>query len=107
MVDLSYFIQFREKKAMIDEEYLEVDGKILTDRKKRRTVRRIQEWEKFEENCIKFKESERRKQMNVEDITIQINSKEEQRKTACSRKEIKTEVKLAGLDSHEIEYQLG
>ena len=84
MVDLSYFIQFREKKAMIDEEYLEVDGKILTDRKKRRTIRRIQEWEKFEENCIKFKDIERRKQMNFEDVTIQINSKEDQRKSAHS-----------------------
>ena len=51
---------------MIKEEYLEVDGKILTDRKKVRTVRRIQEWEKFEENCQRLKELERRKNMNFE-----------------------------------------
>ena len=41
---------------MIQEEYLEVDGKILTDRKKVRTFRRIQEWEKLEENCLRLKE---------------------------------------------------
>ena len=54
----------REKESMIKEEYLEVDGKILTDRKKVRTVRRIQEWEKFEENCLRLKELEKRKNMN-------------------------------------------
>ena len=46
---------------MIKEEYLEVDGKILTNGKKVRTVRRIQEWEKFEENCLRLKELEKRK----------------------------------------------
>ena len=49
---------------MIKDEYLEVDGKILTDRKKVRTVRRIQEWEKFEENCLRLKELEKRKNVN-------------------------------------------
>ena len=39
----------REKESMIKEEDLEVDGKILTDKKKIRTVRRIQEFEKFED----------------------------------------------------------
>ena len=61
------------------EEYLEVDGKILTDRKKRRTIRRIQEWEKFEENCIRFKENERRKQNNCDDVTRQRNTRQDQR----------------------------
>ena len=51
---------------MIKEEYLEVDGKILTDRKKVKTVRRIQEWEKFEENCLRLKELEKRKNMNYQ-----------------------------------------
>ena len=51
---------------MIKDEYLEVDGKILTNGKKVRTVRRIQEWEKFEENCLRLKELERRKTMNFQ-----------------------------------------
>ena len=51
---------------MIKEEYMEVDGKILTDRKKVRTVRRIQEWEKFEENCLRLKVLERKKNMNFQ-----------------------------------------
>ena len=51
---------------MIQEEYLEVDGKILTDRKKVRTFRRIQEWEKLEENCLRLKELEKRKNMNYQ-----------------------------------------
>ena len=45
---------------------MEVDGKILTDGKKVRTVRRIQEWEKFEENCLRLKDLEIRKNMNCQ-----------------------------------------
>ena len=63
------------------EEYSEVDGKILTDRKKVRAVRRIQEWEKFEENCRKLKELEKRKQRDLQ------NKEEERRKNKENKSE--------------------
>ena len=87
---------------MIKEEYLEGDGEVLTDRKKRRTIRRIQEWEKFEENCLRFKENERRKRRNCEDGEIQRNSKEDQRKTVQRKQKTKREDNLPAFYSHEM-----
>ena len=75
-----------------------MDGKVLTDRKKVRAVRRIQEWEKFEENCRKLKELEKRKQKDLQ-------NKEEERREDKKKEsdwdcfELRTSLKWVDLPS--------
>ena len=59
---------FREKEAMAKGEYTDNDGNIPLDIKKKRTLKRIHEWEKFEANCQMLKEKNDQKQKVLEDF---------------------------------------
>ena len=49
-------------------EYSDMDGNIPLDIKKKKTLKRIQEWEKFEANCQMLKEMNDEKQKVLEDF---------------------------------------
>ena len=49
-------------------EYSDIDGNIPLDIKKKRTLKRIHEWEKFEANCQMLKEMNDEKQKVLEDF---------------------------------------
>ena len=48
---LNNFVCFSEKQAIAKGEYIPAGGKLSSDLKKKKTLRRIQEWERFEANC--------------------------------------------------------
>ena len=54
-------IFFREKEALAKGEIQTEDGKIPSEVKKKQIQKRIQEWERFEANCLMLKELEREK----------------------------------------------
>ena len=58
----------REKEAMAKGEYSDNDGNMPLDIKKKRTLKRIHEWEKFEENCQMLKEKNVEKKKVLEEF---------------------------------------
>ena len=62
---LTIFI-FSEHEAMMKGEYAAaVGGKCPKDRRRRRMLKRIHEYEKFVDNCERYKEYEREKKEQV------------------------------------------
>ena len=68
LLNMIYYTNFREKEAMAKGEYSDMDGNIPLDIKKKRTLKRIHEWEKFEANCQMLKEKNDEKQKVLKDF---------------------------------------
>ena len=79
-------LYFREKQAMAMGEYYENDGSVPSHIKRKKTIKRIQEWEKFEANCQLLRELD-------EDKLSKISEMQKQKRTLSVgnlNKEIKT-----------------
>ena len=56
---------FREMQSKAKGEYLEHEGEVPLDIRRKKTMKRIHEWERFEANCYMLKELEREKGVKV------------------------------------------
>ena len=59
---------FREMQSKAKGEYLEHEGEVPLDIRRKKTMKRIHEWERFEANCYMLKELEREKGVKVTEL---------------------------------------
>ena len=59
---------FREMQSKAKGEYLEHEGEVPLDIRRKKTMKRIHEWERFEANCYMLKELEKEKGVKVTEL---------------------------------------
>lgn len=72
LVNLSkflYAIHSRESQSRAKGEFSELEGEVPLDIRRKKTMKRIQEWERFEANCYMLKEMEREKGVKVTELS--------------------------------------